>query len=315
MSDLTAGQRAALAVEDGGTRADAELHGVPYPSVKLARVVLARSPETFAELRAGRIGVTKAHKLACGRPTMPDEAAPSVGEVATLARLSVPELVAWGKRAIEQAGSFHDVKHIRATAAAILHYQRAVEAGIEAVNAAAEIKLRAERRAGQELTRIEKNTGAKGVGKSALTDGKDTPARLDELGISYKQSSDWQKLAQGPDETFEQVLDEVAKEGRVTGAAVTRALDAALAHGMPADKPRRSPDPVDPEAQRRFRLDAALGGRIEDFLKLARENDPTDLAGLVDPLLRRRTLADAAELHGWLGALIASLEMARDQAA
>lgn len=60
---LTAGQRAAHAVEAGGTKEAAASHGATWADVKLARVIRERTPDVFASLKAGEFGVQKAHKL------------------------------------------------------------------------------------------------------------------------------------------------------------------------------------------------------------------------------------------------------------
>lgn len=67
---------------------------------------------------------------------------------------------------------------------------------------ATEIKLRAERKAGQILKPMPKNTGAKGIGKSVLPQGKGTPI-LADMGITYKQSAAWQQIAEIPETEFE----------------------------------------------------------------------------------------------------------------
>jgi Zn ribbon nucleic-acid-binding protein len=71
---------------------------------------------------------------------------------------------------------------------------------------AATIRLRAERRGGELLREMPKAKGAQGNpgGQGAkivrLHDG--TAQTLDDLGISKRQSSDWQKLAAIPEEKF-----------------------------------------------------------------------------------------------------------------
>src|SRR4051812_19168002 len=78
-----------------------------------------------------------------------------------LARRSVADLVAVGRAAIEQAGSFSEVKEIRSRAKALHDYQRSIGAATDAINAAAEIRIRAERRMGEELAKADLATGGR----------------------------------------------------------------------------------------------------------------------------------------------------------
>ena len=76
---------------------------------------------------------------------------------------------------------------------------------------ACEIRLRAERRAGQLLAEMEKAKGGAqpGVGRRGMPSQESSalPQRtLGDLGISHNQSSQWQKLAKVPDDEFEKAL-------------------------------------------------------------------------------------------------------------
>ena len=69
---------------------------------------------------------------------------------------------------------------------------------------ATEIKVRAERRAGEMLAQMPKATGAKGIGTSAvLHEDRTQPLTLAELDISKNESSRWQKLAAIPEAEFD----------------------------------------------------------------------------------------------------------------
>ncbi len=77
----------------------------------------------------------------------------------------------------------------------------------EAERCACEIRLRAERKAGQLLSKMEKNRGG-GDRKSdhpsrGTTGDKST---LSDLGVTRDQSSRWQALAGVPEEDFEKSL-------------------------------------------------------------------------------------------------------------
>ena len=70
---------------------------------------------------------------------------------------------------------------------------------LEAANSAAEIKLRAERRAGELLAGMEKCKpwGEKNVGDIM------SPTSLESIGVSKKQSSRWQKEANVDEDVFD----------------------------------------------------------------------------------------------------------------
>jgi hypothetical protein len=96
---------------------------------------------------------------------------------------------------------------------------RSVHAGLEAQNEAAEIKIRAERRLGQELMQLEKAVGGRPSEKtpdvvSGVSDGNgDSQVTLADLGISYKQSSQWQLLAFVPQDEFDKQIAKVKAGG------------------------------------------------------------------------------------------------------
>ncbi|MDW9825249.1 hypothetical protein [Sinorhizobium meliloti] len=111
-------------------------------------------------------------------------------------------------RAIDEAYQIDEVKDIRDKALALEVYSRQAK-NIEAERRACEIRLRAERKAG-ELRRQEQK--AKGFNAaSPPPPGGRTPTndeRRKELGISKKQDERWQKLAAVPQEEFEAALAE-----------------------------------------------------------------------------------------------------------
>jgi hypothetical protein len=115
-------------------------------------------------------------------------------------------------RAIDAAYAVDEVKDIRDKALAMEVYFRQAK-NPEPERRACEIRLRAERKAGELLRDIEKNQGAKGNpgGQGAkLVQSFDTTAqarpRLSDLGITRDQSSRWQKLAAVPKEESEAAL-------------------------------------------------------------------------------------------------------------
>lgn len=114
-------------------------------------------------------------------------------------------------KALAEAKDLGEVKRIRDTAVAVKHYAKAAKLGHEAQNHAAEIKLRAERKAGEMLAGMEKQAGSRGTGKK-VEYPKATP--LSEIGIDKKSSSKWQTVAKVPAREFEKHVSETKSSKR-----------------------------------------------------------------------------------------------------
>jgi len=121
--------------------------------------------------------------------------------------------------ALQQAVAVDEVKDIRDKAQAMAAYAKQAK-DTELVQWATEIKVRAERRAGQMLAEMPKNEGKLNNSSRSYDT---TTTKLSDIGISKDQSSRWQKLAAVPDDQFEQAVA-AAKEvaGEVTTAAMLR---------------------------------------------------------------------------------------------
>jgi hypothetical protein len=119
--------------------------------------------------------------------------------------------------AIEAAYQVDEVKDIRDKALAIETYTRLAH-NTEAERQACMIRLRAERKAGQLLRDMEKAKGVlrQGVELPRSTDTT-TGKTLAELGVSKDQSSNWQKLADIPEEQFEAALADVTTKPTTSG--------------------------------------------------------------------------------------------------
>ena len=88
---------------------------------------------------------------------------------------------------------------------------------------AGEIKMRAERRAGQMLKDMDKAKG----GRPELTGPSSVPVNsvltLSEVGITKNQSSQWQKVANVPEEEFEKhIAEDTAKGKAPSSTAILR---------------------------------------------------------------------------------------------
>lgn len=147
-------------------------------------------------------------------------------------------------RAIAAAYEVDEVKELRDKALALEHYSRQAR-NTEAERQACEIRLRAERRAGELLALAEKAKGAQGSGSNQyeVRSRPATAPTLADLGISKSQSSRWQQLAAVAEEQFEAALAAPAKPS-TTGI---------LASARPAQS-----EPMDEQA-------LWLWGRLRDF--------------------------------------------------
>ena len=125
-------------------------------------------------------------------------------ESTALARISQAKL------ALVSAKTLDDVVRIRDQAEALRIYIKAASESLQAANAAAEIKLRAERKAGEMLAAMEKCQGGRPK-KTCTTMGH---VSLDSVGVSRNQSSRWQKEASVPEDQFEEYLFDCNNEQR-----------------------------------------------------------------------------------------------------
>lgn len=132
--------------------------------------------------------------------------------------------------ALAEAKTLEDVKQIMDIAEAARTYARAAKLGLEAANHAAEVKLRAERKAGELLQQLER---APGPGRG------NTEEKIFQAGKSFQESEyrtvltendiapttahRWQTVATVPDEIFEEHVVTVQQEQReLTSAGVLR---------------------------------------------------------------------------------------------
>lgn len=101
-------------------------------------------------------------------------------------------------RAIAEAYAVDEVKDIRDKSIALEAYFKQAK-NTEAERKACEIRLRAERKAGELLKKSEKAKGARGnpggQGATVVRSQDDTAQTLAEMGISKSQSAKWQQLA------------------------------------------------------------------------------------------------------------------------
>jgi hypothetical protein len=120
-------------------------------------------------------------------------------------------------RILAEAKSLDEIKTIRDRAEAARTYVKAARLGLELQNRAAEVKLRAERKAGKLLASL----GLRGGDRRSKR--RHAALKLEELGISRDQSRRWQRVAAVPENEFKQFLESANLLGQeVTSAALLR---------------------------------------------------------------------------------------------
>jgi hypothetical protein len=147
---------------------------------------------------------------------------------------------------LAKVASVDEAKSIRDKAEAIRHYAKQAKLGLETQNKAAEIKIRAERRTGELLAKVERKqtTGLKkGKAPSRHADATETYSKtIKSAGISEPQSRRFQAVASIPEPMFEAHVE----LSKATGSELTSAATVAYARAL-KDKPpaeMRDPDKV-----------------------------------------------------------------------
>ena len=130
--------------------------------------------------------------------------------------------------ALMVAKTIDEIVQIRDRAEMLRLYYRQQADSFEMQQASAEIRLRAERKAGVILKDMPKNKGTRGQLNGRDSSGpiseevpEDNTPTLDDLGISYKESSQFQAIADIPEEEFE---TEIAKTKNTQKELTTRQL-------------------------------------------------------------------------------------------
>ena len=155
---------------------------------------------------------------------------------------NLPALLDSARRALTEAESLEDIKDIRDRAEVLRQYAAQAGAGLEAQNRCAEIKLRAERKAGEVLAETEMDKGGRPK-ENHSHDG----SSLKAIGINHNQSSRWQQAASIPEDEFEAHIAKTKEaQGELTSASVRR-----LAERSTRDQRREAGFPDIPEGEYR----------------------------------------------------------------
>ena len=105
---------------------------------------------------------------------------------------------------LAEADTLQKAKELKSLALTAADWAKRKGMGEDAIQHCRSYALEAERKMGKMLLESERATGARGIGKSAVTNGHRTPT-LAEIGVSKKESAAAQQLATAPEETFVQI--------------------------------------------------------------------------------------------------------------
>jgi hypothetical protein len=141
------------------------------------------------------------------------------------------------RRALAAAHRVDEVKAIRDKAEAVRVYAK--QAGdFELQNQAAEIRIRAERRAGELLGDMQ-TSGERQAKERGRPKKVSSPTTLPKLGITRDQSSKWQRLARMIDDaTFDKAVAQAKEnDGELTTAGLLRAIrEIVTPNGVPTER-------------------------------------------------------------------------------
>lgn len=132
---------------------------------------------------------------------------------------------------LAEAKTLDEIKNIMDVAEAARTYARAARLGLQAYNHAAEVKVRAERKAGEFLKRLERgNGGGNGSNQHATHSSVERVASeysdvLKENAIPTTSAHRWQQLADMPELVFEKHLNCVPQTVRAEVVIAGKEID------------------------------------------------------------------------------------------
>jgi len=130
-------------------------------------------------------------------------------------------------RALAEAKTLDEIKQIRDVAVAAHTYAKAAKLGLDAQNHAAEITLRAERKAGELLKHLEKDEGGRPPKNSfhrgmSLSEYRQV---LEQNDIAPVTAFRWQQIADLPEQAFEQhIVEALAGGSELTTSGMLRVV-------------------------------------------------------------------------------------------
>jgi len=149
-------------------------------------------------------------------------------------------------RALALAKSLDEVKKIRDIAEAAETYARAAKLGFEAQNHAAEIKLLAERKAGELLGKLERKQGARvDLTSGDVAEGSQYAKVLTETNTSPRDASRWQTISTISPEKFEKYIEENKASKEITTSGLLKYVNVHVSHNTGENEWYTPPDYIE----------------------------------------------------------------------
>jgi hypothetical protein len=147
--------------------------------------------------------------------------------LANLTEETVLDKIAQGEIALTLADTVDDLLQIRATSQTVHYLSKKVQMTRDVQNKAAELTIKAERALGEFLHTMPKATGGQPYHPTPYTmsgvEEEDKPQTYAEMGITYRDASKWQTIANLPQDTLEEFIAETVENGReLTSGGVHR---------------------------------------------------------------------------------------------
>lgn len=124
------------------------------------------------------------------------------------------------RQALEQAKSIQEIIKLDNLGEAISYYAKKEKLSLEIQNEAQTFVLDAKIKAGEYLAKMEKNQG----NATSSRGTKEEPRKLEEIGVTKKQSAEFQKLAKNKDKVEEIVKEKKEKKEPISKAAILREI-------------------------------------------------------------------------------------------
>lgn len=124
------------------------------------------------------------------------------------------------KQALMEAKKIDEIKHLVGIGEAIAYYATKEKLSMEIQNEAHGFVLDAKIKAGEYLAKMEKNQGR----KPNPSGTKEEPQTLEEIGITKKQSSEFQKLAKNKEQVEQIVKEKKEKKEPIFKAAILKEI-------------------------------------------------------------------------------------------